>query len=57
MTLMNFRLLAARAGVMTLVKTALFAMVLVALPGSVVAQPIEKRVFAESSGRIWGLKA
>src|SRR5215813_7165091 len=39
MTLMNFRLLAARTGVMTLVKIALFAMVLVALPGSVVAQP------------------
>jgi hypothetical protein len=43
MTLMNLRLLAARAGVMTLGKTALFAMVLVALPGSVVAQPIEKK--------------
>jgi hypothetical protein len=43
MTLMNFRLLAARAGVMTPVKTALFAMVLVALPGSVVAQPLEKK--------------
>jgi len=43
MTLMNLRLLAARAGVMTLVKTALFSVVLVALPGSVVAQPIEKK--------------
>src|SRR5262249_56025950 len=43
MTLMNFRLLAARVGVMTLVKTALFSVVLVALPGSVVAQPIEKK--------------
>jgi hypothetical protein len=43
MTLMNLRLLAARAGVMAFVKTALFAMVLVALPGSVVAQPIEKK--------------
>ena len=43
-TLMNLRLLAARAGVMTLVQTALFSVVLVALsPGSVVAQPIEKK--------------
>jgi hypothetical protein len=41
---MNLRLLAARAGVMTLVKTALFSVVLVAFaPGSVVAQPIEKK--------------
>jgi hypothetical protein len=44
MTLMNLRILAARAGVMTLVKTALFSMVLVALTlGSVVAQPVEKK--------------
>jgi hypothetical protein len=38
------RLLAARAGVITLVQTALFSVVLVALaPGAVVAQPIEKK--------------
>src|SRR6266699_1673223 len=44
MALMNLRLLAARAGVMALVKTALFSVVLVVLaPGSVVAQPIEKK--------------
>jgi len=43
MTLMNSRLLAARAGVMTLVKTALFSVVLLALaPVCVVAQPVEK---------------
>ena len=44
MTLMNSRLLAARAGVMTLVKTALFSVVLAALAlGSVVAQTMEKK--------------
>jgi hypothetical protein len=44
MTLMTLRLLAARAGVMALVKTTLFSVVLVALAsGSVVAQPIEKK--------------
>ena len=38
MTLMNLRLLAARAGVMALVKTALFSVVLAALaPAPVVA--------------------
>ena len=43
-TLLNLRLLAARAGVMTLVQTALFSVVLVALSeGAVVAQPIEKK--------------
>src|SRR2546429_887278 len=43
MTLMNLRLLAARA-VMALVKTALFSVVLVALaPAPVVAQPMEKK--------------
>jgi len=44
MALMNSRLLAARAGVMTLVKTALFSVVLLALaPVCVVAQPVEKK--------------
>jgi hypothetical protein len=44
MTLMNLRLLAARAGVMSLVKTALFSVVLAALaPAPVVAQPMEKK--------------
>jgi len=44
MTLMNSRLLAARAGVMTLVKTALFSVVLLALaPVCVVGQPVEKK--------------
>jgi len=44
MTLMNLRLLAARAGVMALVKTALFSVVLAALaPAAVVAQPMEKK--------------
>jgi hypothetical protein len=43
-TLMNSRLLAARAGVMTLVETALFSVVLLALaPVCVVAQPVEKK--------------
>jgi hypothetical protein len=43
-TLMNLRLLAARAEVMTLVKTALFSMVLLALaPVCVMAQPLEKK--------------
>ena len=42
MTLMNLRLLAARAAVMTLVKTALFSVVLLA-PVCVVAQPVEKK--------------
>jgi len=43
-TLMNSRLLPACAGVMTPVQTALFSVVLVALsPGSVVAQPMEKK--------------
>ena len=42
MTLMNLRLLATRAGAMTLVKTALFSVVLLALsPVCVVAQPVE----------------
>jgi len=41
MTLMNLRLLAARAAVMTLVKTALFSVALLA-PVCVVAQPVEK---------------
>ena len=44
MTLMNSRLLAVRAGAMTLVKTALFSVVLAALAlGSVVAQTMEKK--------------
>ena len=44
MTLMNLRLLAARAGVMALVKTALFSVVLAALATApVVAQPMEKK--------------
>src|SRR5512132_2252115 len=43
MTLMDLRLLAARAGVMALVKTALFSVVLVALAPPLVAQPIEKK--------------
>ena len=44
MTLMNLRLLAARAGVMALVKTSLFSMVLAALaPAPVVAQSMEKK--------------
>src|SRR6187200_2997253 len=44
MTLMTLRLLAARAGVMALVKTALFSVVLAALaPAAVVAQPMEKK--------------
>src|SRR6516164_7767918 len=42
MTLMNLRLLAARAAVMTLVKTALFSVALLA-PVCVVAQPVEKK--------------
>src|ERR1700747_2052125 len=43
-TLTNLRILAARTGVMTLGKKALFSVVLVALsPGSVVAQPMEKK--------------
>src|SRR5262249_23277920 len=44
MTLMNLRLLAARAGVTALVKITLFSVVLVAFaPRAVVAQPIEKK--------------
>jgi len=43
MTLMNLRLLVARAEVMALVKTALFSVVLVALAPPLVAQPIEKK--------------
>jgi len=44
MTLMNLRLLEARAGVIALAKTALFSVVLAALaPAPVVAQPMEKK--------------
>ena len=60
MTLMNSRLLAARAGVMTLVKTALFSVVLLALaPVGVVAQPVEKKGTTASANVVtdWDEKA
>jgi len=61
MTLMNSRLLAARAGVMTLVKTALFSVVLLALAAvCVVAQPVEKKGTSTASANVvtdWDEKA